>query len=128
MEEEVKKYNIVVVDDEPHVVNLIRLCFSSTKYVVTGYYSAEDCLNNLTEETDVYLIDLIMPKQNGYSLMKELREKSKSRKPIIVVSSKCKISDKLDAIEHGADDYICKPFDPLEIEKRVRLVLEDYKR
>jgi DNA-binding response OmpR family regulator len=116
---------VLIVDDEPHIVNLVKLSLNSSRYNVTGANSAREALTMLeTQDPDLILVDLMMPGINGYELCNALRAHSKTReKPIIILSAKGQISDKIHAIDVGADDYITKPFDPLELERRIRLNL-----
>jgi DNA-binding response OmpR family regulator len=117
--------NVLIVDDEPHIVNLVKLSLNAGRYSVTGAYSAREALSMLDTQTpDVILVDLMMPGINGYELCNALRAHSKTKEtPIIILSAKGQISDKIHAIDVGADDYITKPFDPMELERRIRLNL-----
>ncbi|MEM4268244.1 MAG: response regulator transcription factor [Candidatus Woesearchaeota archaeon] len=120
-----EKKKIMIVDDEPHIVNLVRLSLNDKKYVVSGAYSAREALAMLDKvQPDMILVDLMMPGVNGYELCHALRSNKATKKtPIIILSAKGQISDKIKAIDCGADDYITKPFDPLELERRIRLNL-----
>lgn len=117
------KLNVMVVDDEPHIVNLVRLSLDSGEYNVIGAYSAREALSSLSEfEPDLMLVDIMMPGMNGFDLCKEIRSKESTKDiPIIILSAKSQIHDKLEAIEAGVDDYLAKPFDPMELEKRIQL-------
>jgi DNA-binding response OmpR family regulator len=117
--------SVLIVDDEPHIVNLVKLSLNNGRYSVTGAYSAREALSMLdTNNPDVILVDLMMPGINGYELCNALRAHSKTKQtPIIILSAKGQISDKIHAIDVGADDYITKPFDPMELERRIRLNL-----
>ena len=123
LQEEKKK--VLIVDDEPHVVNLVKLSLDSDRYSVYGAYSAREALRVVDMTTpDVVIVDLMMPGINGYELCQALRERSQTKNvPIIILSAKGQMSDKLHAIDVGADDYITKPFDPLELDRRIRLNL-----
>lgn len=118
--------NVLIVDDEPHIVNLVKLSLDKERYNVTGAYSAREALRILdTHEPDVILVDLMMPGINGYELCQAIRSKTKTRTvPIIIISAKNQMNDKLHAIDVGADDYITKPFDPMELERRINLNLQ----
>ena len=121
-----EKNDILVVDDEPHIVNLVKLSLDKDKYNVRGAYSAREALEILDKHhSDVIIVDLMMPGINGYELCQALRSKNKTKNvPIIILSAKTQMNDKLHAIDVGADDYITKPFDPLELERRIRLNLK----
>jgi len=121
----IEKKNVLIVDDEPHIVNLVKLSLDKSKFNVSGAYSAREALrlveNNIP---DVVLVDIMMPSVNGYELCQALREnKNTKHVPIIILSAKGQMNDKLHAIDVGADDYITKPFDPMELERRIRLNL-----
>ncbi len=125
MEEAREKKSVLIVDDEPHIVNLVKLSLDQGKYNVMGAYSAREALRLVeTEPPDVIIVDLMMPGINGYELCQALRENLKTmHTPIIILSAKGQMNDKLHAIDVGADDYITKPFDPTELERRIRLNL-----
>ncbi|MBN2458369.1 response regulator [Candidatus Woesearchaeota archaeon] len=119
--------NVLIVDDEPHIVNLVRLSLDKEKYNVIGAYSAREALKVLDrKEPDVVIVDLMMPGINGYELCQAIRGKAKTKNiPIIILSAKNQMNDKLHAIDVGADDYITKPFDPIELERRIKLNLKN---
>ena len=119
------KKNILIVDDEPHIVNLVKLSLDKRKYDVSGAYSAREALRLIDSHIpDVIIVDLMMPGVNGYELCQSLRENLKTKQiPIIILSAKGQMNDKLHAIDVGADDYITKPFDPMELERRIKLNL-----
>lgn len=122
---ETQKKNILVVDDEPHIVNLIKLSLNKDKYNVNGVYSAREAIQTLNKETpDLVVLDLMMPGVNGYELCQALRENPKTKGvPILILSAKSQMNDKLHAIDVGADDYMTKPFDPMELVRRIKLNL-----
>ena len=119
------KKNVLIVDDEPHIVNLIKLSLNKDKYSVTGAYSAREALMHMEKAVpDIVVLDLMMPGINGYELCKALRENPKTRNvPVLILSAKSQMNDKLHAIDVGADDYMTKPFDPMELVKRIKLNL-----
>ena len=120
-----ERKNVLIVDDEPHIVNLIKLSLNKDKYDVTGAYSGREALLHIEKNTpDLVVLDLMMPGVNGYELCKALRENSKTRNvPVLILSAKSQMNDKLHAIDVGADDYMTKPFDPMELVKRIKLNL-----
>lgn len=122
---ETKKKNILVVDDEPHIVRLVNLCLGTKKYNVACAYSGKEALDIInTTPPDLVVLDIMMPGVNGYEICQALRENQQTRNvPIIILSAKSQMEDKLHAIDVGADDYICKPFDPAELARRIRLNL-----
>lgn len=123
MDENEDKQTVLVVDDEPHIVNLVKLSLGDKKYNVMGAYSAKEALTTMKKTTpDLVIVDLMMPGINGFDLCREIRDFSEmSNIPIIILSAKNQFYDKLHAVEVGADDYITKPFDPAELEKRIQL-------
>lgn len=117
-----EKQNVLVVDDEPHIVNLVKLSLDKDLYNVVGVYSAREAIKTLKKfKPDLMLVDIMMPGMNGFDFCDQVRkEKQTMNTPIIILSAKSQISDKLQAIDAGADDYITKPFDPIELEKRIQ--------
>lgn len=111
-------YNILVVDDEKEIVDLVALYFRNTNYNVIKAYDGIEAIN-IIDKNKVHLaiVDIMMPKLNGYSLISNIREKDNI--PIIVISAKLEGYDKILALDMGADDYVIKPFDPLELLARV---------
>jgi len=120
-----EKKNVLIVDDEPHIVNLIKLSLNKEKYNVSGAYSAREALRFMDKDVpDLLVLDLMMPGINGYELCKALRENPKTKNvPVLILSAKSQMNDKLHAIDVGADDYMTKPFDPMELVKRIKLNL-----
>jgi DNA-binding response OmpR family regulator len=115
---EVLMYNILVVDDEKEIVELIELYFRSSNYKIFKAYDGIEAIN-IIDKNDINLaiVDIMMPNLNGYSLIQNIR--SKLNIPIIVISAKIEGYDKILALDMGADDYVTKPFDPLELVARV---------
>lgn len=111
-------YNILVVDDEKEIVELIELYFRSSDYKIFKAYDGIEAIN-IIDKNDINLaiVDIMMPNLNGYSLIQNIR--SKLNIPIIVISAKVEGYDKILALDMGADDYVTKPFDPLELVARV---------
>ncbi|EQK39200.1 response regulator transcription factor [Paraclostridium bifermentans] len=111
-------HNILVVDDEKEIVELIELYFRSSNYKIFKAYDGIEAIN-IIDKNDINLaiVDIMMPNLNGYSLIQNIR--SKLNIPIIVISAKVEGYDKILALDMGADDYVTKPFDPLELVARV---------
>jgi DNA-binding response OmpR family regulator len=124
---EQEKSKVLIVDDEPHIVNLVKLSLDKRRYNVTGAYSGREALQLIEKNSpDVIVVDLMMPGINGYELCQAIRSRTGTKDvPIIILSAKHQMNDKLHAIDVGADDYITKPFDPLELERRIRLNLRN---
>ncbi|KGJ48886.1 PhoP family transcriptional regulator [Clostridium sp. NCR] len=111
-------HNILVVDDEKEIVELIELYFRSSNYKIFKAYDGIEAIN-IIDKNDINLaiVDIMMPNLNGYSLIQNIR--TKLNIPIIVISAKVEGYDKILALDMGADDYVTKPFDPLELLARV---------
>lgn len=111
-------YNILVVDDEKEIVELIELYFRNNDYKIFKAYDGIEAIN-IIDKNDINLaiVDIMMPNLNGYSLIQNIR--TKLNIPIIVISAKVEGYDKILALDMGADDYVTKPFDPLELLARV---------
>lgn len=110
-------HNILVVDDEKEIVDLVELYLRNTDYKIIKAYDGIEALNIMNEkEIHLAIVDIMMPKLNGYSLIENIRKKDNI--PIIVISAKIEGYDKILALDMGADDYVTKPFDPLELVAR----------
>lgn len=119
------KKSVLVVDDEPHIVKLVKLSLGEKNYDIIGVTSGKEALSIIKDKTpDIMVLDLMMPGINGYEVCQAVRENPKTRNiPIIILSAKSQMLDKLNAIDVGADDYMCKPFDPEELARRIKLNL-----
>ena len=116
---------ILVVDDDPNVCSLLKMYFENEGYDVkvagdgvegVGYFKMF--------EPDLVLLDITMPKKDGWQVCREIREIS--AKPIIFVTAKSDVFDKVLGLELGADDFVVKPFDVKELSARVKAVLRRY--
>lgn len=113
-----KMYCILVVDDEPKIVELLQLYLEMQGHKVIGAYdgaSAWECWQN--NSVDMVLTDIMMPQADGYSLVEKIRQVS--HVPILFLTAKTDVVDRVKGLQIGADDYILKPFDPLEVATRV---------
>lgn len=117
--------NILVVDDEKEIAELVELYLVSDGYKVHKAYSADEGLA-LMEQTkmDLALLDIMMPGMDGLEMCKRIREKTNI--PIIMLSAKSTDLDKILGLSTGADDYVTKPFNPLELTARVKSQLRRY--
>ncbi len=122
----VNKPSLLIVDDEPHVVNLLKLSLSSGNFNIYESLSGSDALEIIKKnKIDLVVLDLMMPGMNGYEVCKLIKENPlTSHIHVIILSAKGELRDKLQGIDVGADDYITKPFDPMEIEARINLSLK----
>lgn len=116
---------ILVVDDEPDTLIPLTRALEADNYIVIGAADGAEALEKVTAETpDLILLDLMLPKVNGYEVCMKLKEDSLTRHiPIIMLSAKGEIKDKVLGIEIGAEDYVTKPFDLLELKTRIRALL-----
>lgn len=115
---------VLIVDDNPHILELVKDTFSKSAYTVFGARSGKEALQIAEQEKiDVIIADITLTEQmNGYELCKRMKEKAETaRIPVLMLSGRKDIDDKLKAVYAGADDYIAKPFSPEELAKRVRL-------
>jgi two-component system KDP operon response regulator KdpE len=113
---------ILVVDDEPQILRVMRASLPIRGYEVITASSGEDALDQLSKQVpDLVILDLVMPETSGLEVCRRVREFSSV--PIIVLSAKGSESDKVTALDLGADDYVTKPFGMDELLARVRAVL-----
>lgn len=113
---------ILVVDDEKLLVKGIKFNLENEGYRVDAAYDGEEAVNLArSEEYDLIIMDLMMPKMNGLDACMKIREFSKV--PIIMLTARGEDTDKILGFEYGADDYITKPFNILELKARVRALL-----
>ena len=110
---------ILICDDEKEILEVLQIYLEREGYEVIKAYDGKEALDIVENDNDVALIiaDLMMPKLDGNNLVKKVRENKNI--PIIVLSAKNQDSDKILSLDLGADDYITKPFSPLEIVARV---------
>ncbi|TWT14281.1 response regulator transcription factor [Planomicrobium sp. CPCC 101079] len=117
---------ILVVDDEAHIRELIRLYLVDEGFEVIEKANGEDALAYAENQSvDLAIIDIMMPKLDGWDLCKELRELDEM--PILMVTSKGEAQDKIKGFKLGTDDYLVKPFDPVELVLRVKALLKRYR-
>lgn len=117
--------NILVVDDEKEIAELVELYLVSDGYKVYKAYSAEEGLEILKKTPiDMALLDIMMPGMDGLEMCRRIREYNNI--PIIILSAKSTDLDKIMGLSTGADDYVTKPFNPLELTARVKSQLRRY--
>lgn len=116
---------ILIVDDEKEIRELLRLYLEKDGFTVVqaenGWMALEQAA---AAHIDLAVIDIMMPELDGYQLMKKLRERSDL--PILVVSAKTENHERILGLDLGADDYVVKPFDPLEVVARIKAQLRRY--
>ena len=118
-------YNILVVDDDKEIVGAIEIYLKNEGYNIIKAYNGKEALD-LVNKNDIHLIllDIMMPEKDGLETLEELR-KTKNI-PVILLSAKSEDYDKIGGLNLGADDYITKPFNPLELIARVKSHLRRY--
>ena len=121
MEMAAARPRILLVDDEPSVVKMLAAHLEKEFHVVPAFDGEEALVRFRQADFDLILLDLMLPKKNGLDVCRELRESSSV--PIIMLTAKADESDKVYGLELGADDYITKPFSPLELRSRIRALL-----
>ena len=118
-------YNVLVCDDDREIVEAIEIYLSQEGYKVLKAYDGEEALKVLDrEKVDLLIIDMMMPKLDGIRATLKIREKKNM--PIIILSAKSEDADKILGLNVGADDYMTKPFNPLELTARVKSQLRRY--
>ena len=118
---------ILIVDDEREIADLVTLYLENENFTVFKYYTAEDALRCIQEETlDLAILDVMLPGTSGFQICRKIREQYCY--PVIMLTAKGEEVDKITGLTLGADDYITKPFLPLELVARVKAQLRRYKR
>lgn len=117
--------NILVVDDEKAVADLIEVYLKNENYNVLKFYNGHDALQSIeNEDVDLAILDVMLPDINGFSICQHIREKHNF--PVIMLTAKDEEVDKITGLTLGADDYITKPFRPLEMVARVKAQLRRF--
>lgn len=115
-------YKILVVDDEKLIVKGIKFSLEQDGMIIDVAYDGEEALNLIRKNTyDLAVLDVMLPKMDGLQVCREVREFSQM--PIIMVTAKGEDMDKIMGLEYGADDYMTKPFNILELKARIKAVL-----
>ena len=118
---------VLVVDDERDIADLLEVYLQNENYDVYKYYSAKEALECIeNQEIDLAILDIMLPDINGFSLCQKIR--GKYTYPIIMLTAKDEETDKITGLTLGADDYVTKPFRPLELIARVKAQLRRYKK
>lgn len=120
-----EKFNILVCDDEKSIVDAIEIYLKQENYNIIKAYNGMEALKALEEnEIHLILLDIMMPKMDGLNATIKIRETLNI--PIIILSAKSEDTDKILGLNFGADDYITKPFNPLELIARVKSAIRRY--
>ncbi len=116
---------ILVVDDDANICDLLKLYFENEGYEVKTANDGMEGINFFKlYEPDLVLLDIMLPKKDGWQVCREIREMS--NKPVIMITAKGEVFDKVLGLELGADDFVVKPFDMKELSARVKAVLRRY--
>lgn len=112
--------NILLIEDEINLSEALVHILKREKYTVDAVYDGESGLNyGLTDRYDVILLDLMLPKMNGFEVLRRLREE-KIATPVLILTARGQIADRVKGLDLGADDYLPKPFAPPELLARIR--------
>ncbi|MBO7304736.1 MAG: response regulator transcription factor [Clostridia bacterium] len=116
---------LLIVDDDPNICDMLKLYFENEGYKVkTANDGVEGVQSFKIYEPDLVLLDIMMPRKDGWQVCREIREIS--AKPVIMITAKGDVFDKVLGLELGADDFIVKPFDMKELSARIKAVLRRY--
>lgn len=116
---------VLVVDDEQEIADLVELYLKNENYMVYKFYSAKDALDCISKnKIDLAILDVMLPEISGFTICQKIREKYTY--PVIMLTAKEEEIDKITGLTLGADDYITKPFRPLELVARVKAQLRRY--
>ncbi|EFM10308.1 two component transcriptional regulator, winged helix family [Paenibacillus curdlanolyticus YK9] len=119
---------ILVVDDDPNIRELSSVFLRREGYEILQATDGEDALRQLEAvRPDMAIMDIMMPRMDGWALCEALRDSYGQDMPLLMLTAKGETSHKVRAFELGADDYLVKPFDPLELVVRVKALLKRYK-
>ena len=119
---------ILVVEDELAMRRVLEDCLSSQGYrVITAVDGAAGLAKAVSEKPDLVLLDVMLPKLDGFAVCKELR-RLKNKAPVLMLTAKGELDDRVQGLDCGADDYLVKPFSSLELLARVRALLRRFER
>ena len=122
----VKIPHILVVDDDDRIRNLLKEYLNDNNFMISTAQDANDAKIKLKHfKFDLIVLDVMMPGQDGYSLTKEIR--TKNNQPIILLTAKGEVENRIKGLEFGADDYISKPFEPKELLLRIKNIISKNK-
>lgn len=117
--------NILVVDDEKEIADLVEVYLKNEGYNIYKFYTGQEALECIkTQNLNLAILDIMLPDIDGFKVCQRIREKH--RYPVIMLTAKIEDMDKITGLTIGADDYITKPFNPLEMTARVKAQLRRY--
>ena len=118
------KLHILVVDDDDRIRNLLKDFLSNNNYIVSTAENAEGAKEKIDYiKFDIIILDVMMPGQDGYDLTRDIKKKLKI--PIILLTAKGEVENRIKGLEIGADDYIGKPFEPKELLLRINNIIKN---
>ena len=118
-------YKILVVDDDKEIVKAIEIYLGKENYKIIKAYDGEQALEKIKEnEIQLVILDIMMPKKDGIETLEEIRKDKNI--PVIILSAKSEDIDKINGLNIGADDYVTKPFNPIELIARVNALIRRY--
>ena len=121
------KLHILVVDDDDRIRGLLKDFLSENNYIISTAENAEEAKKKLEYfKFDMLILDVMMPGQNGYELTKDIKKKIKV--PIVLLTAKGEVENRIKGLELGADDYISKPFEPKELLLRIKNIIKNENR
>ena len=119
------EYKILIAEDDNDIIEVLKMYLENEGFTTIIANNGEEAYNLLqTTKVDLAIVDVMMPKMNGYELTKKIRNISNI--PVIILSAKNMDSDKIIGLNLGADDYLTKPFNPLELIARVKAALRRF--
>lgn len=122
-----KTSKILIVDDEKEIADLLELYLKNDGYEISKFYNGLEAIKAIdNEKFDLAILDVMLPDVDGFTICKHIRENYYF--PIIMLTAKVEDADKIMGLTIGADDYITKPFNPLEVVARVKTQLRRYKK
>ncbi len=114
---------ILIIDDEPELIHQIRQILLKQRYTVDMAYDGEEALERIfIDSYDLILLDIMLPKLDGYSVINEMRREN-VKTPVLMLTAKGMTEDKIKGLDMGADDYLTKPFSMGELLARIRVLL-----
>ena len=118
-------YNILVVDDDKEIVKAIEIYLGKENYKIIKAYDGEQALEEIKKnEIQLVILDIMMPNKDGIETLEEIRKDKNI--PVIMLSAKSEDIDKINGLNVGADDYVTKPFNPVELIARVNALIRRY--
>ncbi|MDO4556686.1 MAG: response regulator transcription factor [Lachnospiraceae bacterium] len=113
---------ILIIEDEFSLADVLAAAFQKENYLADTAYDGESgCLQALTGIYDAIVLDVMLPKMNGYEVLKKLRKENMDT-PVLMLTAKSELDDKIKGLDSGADDYLTKPFETRELMARIRAI------